>query len=496
MLCLETHQASQCETGRERPPVTISKSLKELPDLGISKNVQGGQNQEVGLPENGQSSVLPCPVMGRASINREIGSKPQHLADKRSVQNHLPQEAAISKGEACDVASSQFDRLGCSGPLRNSAQSVNAPQPPSLQPWKHHTSVPLQDARLLVEAMSSPVEKDFSSHQGMAVDPVCGPSAGALQTTDGALADLQTLPHSFKSPKSVDSFFIKDVAAAKSSQQTVKFTQPSETESRIRASSAATSTAVQPLQQHGSSTLKTTVLPENKVAPSQESVLVQESDKSVARLICNSPSEAVTRSLKSPIAPDKEPTVSQNEDNVSEKSVIDNPSSEVQHECSQSCFRFNRAAGLKVPPTFHLKPSAVVRLARLPFLMSNKESVLISRLSMSADWDAHSALNQDTGAHEDSASEALPCNGCTRASTPSRESPPVYEESEQAVNNTSGPALTGSPNMSQNQMTTVQPGETKTASKDQEKVVHLDYFCTINTHTSVEFWWLYDGYLF
>ncbi|XP_011610695.2 uncharacterized protein isoform X1 [Takifugu rubripes] len=444
----DTRQASPCETGSGRPSVTTSESLKEL-------------------PENGQSSMLLCPVVGRASINREIGSNPQHLADKQSVQNHLPQEAAISKEEPCDVASSQFDRLGCSGPLRNPAQSVNAPQPPSLQPWKHHTSVPLQDARLLVEAMSLPVEKDSSSHQGMAVDPVCGPSAGALQTTDGALAHLQTLPLSFKSPKSVHSFFIKEVAAAKSSQQTVKFTQPSETESHIRVSSAAPATAPQPLQQHASSTLRTTVLTENKMAPSQETVLIQESDKSVERLI--SSSEAITRSLESPIAPYKEPTVSQNGDNTSENSFIDNPSSKVQNKCSQSCFRFNREAGLKVSPTFHLKPSAVVRLTRLPFLMSNKESVLISRLSMSAGWDNRSAPKQDTGHHENSASGALPCNGRTRASTPSGESPPVYEESAQAVNNTSGPALTGSPNMSQNHMTTVQPAEKKTASEDQEK---------------------------
>lgn len=408
MLCLEIPRASQCETGSERPLVTTSKSLKDL-------------------PENRHSSV-----MGRASINREIGSNPQHLADERSVQNHLPQEAAIRKGEACDVASSQ---------------------PPSLQPWKRHTSVPLRDARLLVEAMSSPGGKDSSSHQGMAVEPVCGPGAGALQTTGGALADLQTPPHSFKSPTSVHSFFIKEAAAAKSPQQTVKFTQPSETESHIRVSRAATSTALQPLQQHGS-TLKTTVLPENKKAPSPETAM---------------------RSLESPVAPDKEPTVSQNEDNTPEVSAMDNPSSKVQNKCSQSCSRFNREAGLKVPPSFHLKPSAVVRLTRLPFLMSNKESVLISRLSMNAGRGNYSALNQDAGHDESSASEALPCHGCRRASTPSRESPPVHEESEQAGANTSSPALTGSPNMSQSLMTTVQPGEKKTASKDQEKVAQVDF---------------------
>lgn len=448
MPCLDTRQASPRETGSERPSVTPSTPLTEL-------------------PEKGQSSQLPCPVMGRASINREIGSDPQHLADNRSVQNHLPQEAAISKGDARDVASSQFDPLGCSGPLPTSAPSVNAP---SLQPWKQHTSVSLQDARLLVEAMSSPVEKDFSPPQEVAVGPACGPRAGAPRTTDGAPADLQTPPLSFKSPKSVHSFFIQESAAA-SSQQTVEFTQPSGTESHIRVSSAAASAALQPLQQHGSSTSRATVLPENKMAPSQETVLIHESDKSADRLICNSPSEEEARSSESPMAPDKEPTVSQKEENTSERSVIDNPSSKVQNKCSQSCFRFNGEAGLRVPPTFHRQPSAVVRLTRLPFLMSNQESVLMSRLPVSAGWDARSALKQDTGHHQTSASEALPCNGCTRPSSPSRESPPVYEESGRAGNDTSGPALTRSPNISQNQTTTLQPVEKKTASKDQEKVV-------------------------
>lgn len=135
--------------------------------------------------------------------------------------------------------------LGCRGPPPNSAVET-------VEPRKRYTSVTLQDARLLVEAMSSSVEQGvFSSQQGMKVKPVCGPSVGAQQTADRA---LQIRPHSSTCPKAVHSLIIKEVSAAESSQETINVTQPSETESQIRASSAATAAAVQP---HGSSSLKT-----------------------------------------------------------------------------------------------------------------------------------------------------------------------------------------------------------------------------------------------
>lgn len=517
ILCLDSSRASQCETGSEQP-VNTRESLKELPDLGLYHNLQGGQNQEVRPPENGQSSVLPCPTAGRASVNKQTGNNLQHHADMQ----YVPQDAAFGKGEACVVASSQLDFVGCSGPLPNSVQSMNSPQAPTLQIRKRHTSVTLQDARLLVEAMSSSGGKDvFSFHQGMAVDSACGPIAGALQNTDKALAELQILPHSFARPGAVHSL------AAESSQETVNLTQPSETESNIRVSSAAILTTVQPLRQHGSSFLKATILPEDKmvpkkimliprlaatlesrnpaaqsptlvsaiatkdnakapdlphgaltvssvpfqrlyispsmplpvastickelplgtkqhltiktVGPSQETALIQELHKSCERAISNLPSQEAKMCLDSPFAQDME------------KSVIHKPCSKVQNECSQSCFSLSRAAGLKVPTTFHLKPSAVVRLTRLPIRMPDKESFLISTLSMNGGWDNHSALKQDTGHHENCASEELPCIGCTR---------PVYEESAIPLNNTGDSALT-----------TVQPTEEKISSKDQEKVI-------------------------
>lgn len=145
--------------------------------------------------------------------------------------------------------------LGCRGPPPNSALIVNASQAPTLEPGKGYTSVTLQDARLLVEAMSSLVERGvFSSQQGMKFKPRCVPSMDAQQTADGALDALQIRPHSSTFPKAVQSLIIKEVSAAESSQESVNVTEHSETESQIRASSAATAAAVLP---HSSSSLTT-----------------------------------------------------------------------------------------------------------------------------------------------------------------------------------------------------------------------------------------------
>lgn len=497
MLCLESPRATQSETGSKGASTKTRGLPQEQPYLGLYNNLQGGQNQEARPPQNGPPTLV-----------------------------------------------------GCRGPPPNSALIVNTSQAPSLQPRKRYTSVTLQDARLLVEAMSSSVERVvFSSRQGMAVEPVCGPSVGALQTADRALANLQILPHSSESPRAVHSLFLKEFPAAESSQESVNVTQPSETESQLRASSAATSAAVQP---HGSSSLKTsapskggkrvppkimimprlavslescdraiqcptlvlaaaatvdtaknngasqiqkdssgtvqattapdltqgalttsslpvkmpfnssnTSLPVTKptvfgelpsgaqqqptittVIPTQQAVeLVPESDKSGDRAD-HFPSQEVKLSLESPTPPDMVPTESQ-----------------VQKEHSQSCFSLNTLAGFKIPAACHIKPFAVVRLTRLPFLMATEESVLISRLSLSAGWDSHSVLNQDTG-----------------SSRPSSESAPVITST-----NSGASSLTGSPsaNLPQNEVTseTGQPIEQKTFPKDKEKVHQFYSLC-------------------
>lgn len=143
--------------------------------------------------------------------------------------------------------------LGCRGPPPNSALIVNASQAPTLEPRKVCTSVTLQDARLLVDAMSSLVERGvFSSQQGMKLKPRCVPSVDAQQTADGALDALQIRPHSSTCPKAAQTLIIKEVSAAEPSQASVIVRERSETDSQIRASSAAA--AVLP---HSSSSLKT-----------------------------------------------------------------------------------------------------------------------------------------------------------------------------------------------------------------------------------------------
>lgn len=145
--------------------------------------------------------------------------------------------------------------LGCRETPPNSALIVNTSQAPTLEPRQVDTSVTLQDARLLVEAMSSLVEQRvFSSQQGMTFKPRCVPSVDAQQTADGALEALQIGPHSSTSPKAVQSLIITEVSAAESSQESVNVVEHSEAESQIGASSAATAAAVLP---HSSSSLKT-----------------------------------------------------------------------------------------------------------------------------------------------------------------------------------------------------------------------------------------------
>lgn len=476
MLCLESPRAFQSES--EGASIKTRELPQELPDLGMYNNLQGGQNQEVRPLRDGPPTVV-----------------------------------------------------GCHGPPPKSAQVVNTSQAPSLQPRKRCTSVTLQDATLLVEAMSSSVERRvFSSQQGMAVKPVCVASVSALQR-GRALSDLQILPHSSESPKELAA------AAAESSQESMTVTKSSEPESQVRASSAATSAAVQPQGSpaletsapsikekrvshkiiirprlavslescdratqrpslgsaaatkvntakntgkvqtatapdvtHGALTRSSVKMPfysSNKslpvpeltiirelpsgaqqppiikvVFPAQQTVkIIPKSDKPGERADRLPPQE-VKLSLESPTPPDVVPTVSQ-----------------VQKEYSQSCFSVNSLAGLKAPAAWQIKPFAVVRLTRLPFLISKEESVLISRLSLSAGWDSGSAQSQDTG-----------------SSRPASESPPV-------ITNNSGPsALTGSPcaKLTQSEATsdTGQPTEQKTSSKDQEKVHQfLSFVC-------------------
>lgn len=512
MLFLELPRASKWEAGSEKSPLKMSEVLQKLPDLGMYNKLQGGQNPEVRPSGNSQPSV-----------------------------KQVPRDAANFKG--CGADSSQCHVVDCGGPSPDSALSV--------QPRKRHTSVTLQDAKLLVEAMSSTVEKDTFSSQGMVVEPAC---VGTLQTTDRALADLQTLPPAFESPKAVSTLLNKRVTAAESSQEAVP--------------SAASSATVQTLQQHGSSSLEATLptggdnmasrtiaiiprlayslqsrnpaahspglvsvvaakvdtatnngkvqstsapdLPDGAQTTPSVPVKTHISSKSLpaAELstggelplrttgqqtvvltalpephksgrASNLPSQEVEMSWESPMASDMAP---QKGDSTSKKSVNYKPSSKVQNEFSQSCFSFSRAAGLKLPAAFHLNPSAMVRLTRLPYLMSGKESVLISKLSSSKGWDNRSALKQDTSHGDKSACGELHSVGYTHSSSPSSESPPVVEEPALNFNNTDASAQTGSPaNMTRREKEkcalwkTVQPIEEKISSKDQERV--SPFFC-------------------
>lgn len=416
MLCLECHRASQSETGSEGASTKTRRVPQERPDLGMYNSLQGGQKQEVRPPQDG----------------------PPTLA-------------------------------GCHGPPLNSAQIANVSQAPSLQPRKRYTSVTLQDARLLVEAMSSSVERGaFPSQQRMAAEPVCGPRVGAQQAADRALAGLR--PHSRESSKAVHSLCIKEFVATESSQESVNVTEPSPTLVSAAATKVDTGkeqTAAAPDLSLGAPT--TSSVP-GKTPLNSPNMSLSVAEPTIIRGLPSGaqqhPRIKIGISAQQTVALVSEPDTSgegadhspsQEVNLVLESPDAVPPVSQVQKEYSESCSSLNSLAGVNLPAACHVKPFAVVRLTRLPFLMSTEESVLVSRLLSSAGWDGHSVLNQDTGSSRLS-------SGSSPAITPS---------------NSGASSRSPSANIPQHEVTweTGQPIQQKTPSKDREKVHQLGSLC-------------------
>lgn len=473
MLCLESPRTSESEGASTK----TWELLHTLPALGMYINLQGGRNQEIRPPTSGPPT-----------------------------------------------------RVGRRRPPPNSALIVNTSQATSLQPREHNTSVTLQDARLLVEAMSSPLERSvLSSKPSMAVG---GPTVGATQSqADGASADLQILPHSSESPQAVHSLILKDfAAAAASSQGRVNVTQPSGTESQVRASSAATPAAVQP---HGSSALKTSapskevkrlpqkimVMPRLAVSLVSYSRATQCATQASAAAVKVDPAKitgkvptttapevtdgalsASSVPVKTPLnsssstVPATKPTIyRERPSEVQRRPIIkivfpaqqtvevapepdqsggkeDHfPSQEAnlslepstppatappvpQKEPSQSCVSENSSEGLNIPAACHIKPFAVVRLTRLPFPMSEEDSILVSRLPLGAGWDSLSAPKQHTG-----------------SSRLSSELPPVITTNSSGASSPPGSPSANGP-QSEATSETGQILEEERSSKDQETV--------------------------
>lgn len=169
---------------------------------------------------------------------------------------------------------------------------ADSPQAPSVQPRECHTSVTLQDAMLLVEAMYQSVAENVFSSRHRTAAPIqthCAPSAVALQTVDTAPTELQTLPHPVETHDAVHTIPITTLPSTTQStigklsapSETVDVTPTNEAQAHVMAvipkqhhtvpvSSAATSSmppstqTVQSLQQHHPHPLITSVAPSRR----------------------------------------------------------------------------------------------------------------------------------------------------------------------------------------------------------------------------------------
>lgn len=132
---------------------------------------------------------------------------------------------------------------------------TDSPQAPSVQPRECHTSVTLQDAMLLVEAMYQSMSENVFSSRHRTVAPIqtqCAPSAVAQQqqTVGTAPAELQTLPHPVETHDAVHTIPITELPST--TQSTIeKLSAPSETVDVAPTNEAlAHIMAVIPKQQH------------------------------------------------------------------------------------------------------------------------------------------------------------------------------------------------------------------------------------------------------
>ncbi|XP_035856534.1 mucin-17 isoform X3 [Sander lucioperca] len=128
-------------------------------------------------PKKAKCLNQPVKEVGSPPVSLESSSRRSYLSRRCSSTNEKPSESQQPSVEIKE-------------------QAVQAPSTEG-QPRGRCSSVTLQDALLLVEAMNqSTVENTFSSPQIMAAPPQtqCSPSIGTLQTVDEVPAEPQTPP--------------------------------------------------------------------------------------------------------------------------------------------------------------------------------------------------------------------------------------------------------------------------------------------------------------
>ncbi|XP_040002404.1 mucin-6 [Xiphias gladius] len=234
---------------------TVSESLQIFPGKPkktssiITPSVQERANNALGDVENSKV-VLPVSV---ASLTRGCSSEKEEppASQQLSMEMESPSTEVSSATETLNSA------------------PAGSPQAPSVQLRACCTSVTLQDAMLLVEAMNQPtMENTISSPKRMAapLQTQCSPCVGTLQTVDQVPAEQQTPLLPTETLEAAGSLPIAGLSTAESTVKTlsanchvIESTPTNEAQVHLK--------AVIPKRQHA-------VIPSNTATPPMRSLTV------------------------------------------------------------------------------------------------------------------------------------------------------------------------------------------------------------------------------
>lgn len=362
--------------------IQIEQEVKKSPIAGVEEDEH---SYTVDRVKGTSKPPQVCPVQPKKFTSIMTPSSPvkantslEYMDD--SMVGCLDLELA-SQQSSINVCRSAVQ--GPSTGFTDNMPAAESPQAPLAQPRECRTSASLQDAMLLVEAMYPSAAGNCQNGMAASTETEYAPSMGVLQTVDTALAEILTLPHPVETPEVDHNLAIKEISTANKHPVSsialpfVKNLTTILTESQSQIQHSKTMTVIS--RQESQSDFLT---PQQVSAKSDAPAEV-------------SSSLGLSTSVDTLTAVDVVHTVAPKHDSHDNLEPLKQAASvsEMENTHSQTYSSFNRSRGITVPPTFKKELSAVVRLTRLPFPISNKESVLVSRLPTSALCDCQSILN-------------------------------------------------------------------------------------------------------
>ncbi|XP_031720442.1 mucin-5AC-like [Anarrhichthys ocellatus] len=643
-LVVAQHQSEVESLEKEQPLVKHQQCQREI-EVSVSEQADAQQHADVESTEQQLSQLTPlkkgktCEELKSSVTQNEASRQPELSVQRRrgrppkkakNLQRPVKEIGSLTVSEVSlskicssekekpsesQQPSTEMEKGAIKGPFTDVSSANETLNTPNVQPRERRSSVTLQDAILLVEAMNQSTAEDTVTSSQRTAAPPQTQCVGTLETVD----EIPAEPAQLTKEKLGSALVTLDATVTNEAQAHIKVVLPKQqhtvTPTNTTSLTAAVPTSVRSLQQHppprplitsvapskpvkavpykivfmpgsvsslirrkiealsptqlptvvstvvaaqkNSELLKTPplssvppktthitsrkslpvvpsqstttltdlqsgTLPRPKITiivPRQASAVAsskrqsqtivptatQESTKSAAVMVSSPSSQELSISVDTQTVLDEVAAISSQK---KYKTLYNIPKqtasvSEPVNASPETCSSSNMSVGLVptsvspvVPPSVNQKLSAVVRLTRLPFPVSAKEAVLVSRLPTDGSPESQSILKEDTTQEKPSSvvistrpseklvlstdicpslkessvvllvnasqmseepndiqeKASLSCENCvileedspdSRPSTPSKVSAPVVENSPKVINKTEQPALKG-----------------------------------------------------